>query len=117
MVFWIASVVGLAIAYLFGSTPTGYLAGMLLRPKNSEARAVVATLDMSQRARLSRRPGDGDRIGANTAAPLIYEHSLLLLRSQTAIEDHPDRHLLTGRHAMGRWRPRGPKSLVQQNRS
>jgi acyl phosphate:glycerol-3-phosphate acyltransferase len=31
MVFWIASVVGLAIAYLFGSTPTGYLAGKLLR--------------------------------------------------------------------------------------
>lgn len=31
MVFWIASVVGLAIAYLFGSTPTGYLAGRLIR--------------------------------------------------------------------------------------
>jgi glycerol-3-phosphate acyltransferase PlsY len=31
MVFWIASVVGLAIAYLFGSTPTGYLAGKLLK--------------------------------------------------------------------------------------
>src|SRR5207253_5811813 len=31
MVFWIASVVGLAIAYLFGSTPTGYLAGRLLK--------------------------------------------------------------------------------------
>src|SRR5258708_24204091 len=31
MVFWIASVIGLAIAYLFGSTPTGYLAGKLLR--------------------------------------------------------------------------------------
>ena len=31
MVFWIASAVGLAIAYLFGSTPTGYLAGKLLR--------------------------------------------------------------------------------------
>ena len=30
MVFWIASVVGLGIAYLFGSTPTGYLAGKLL---------------------------------------------------------------------------------------
>jgi len=30
MVFWIASVVGLVIAYLFGSTPTGYLAGKLL---------------------------------------------------------------------------------------
>ncbi|MGX5827920.1 glycerol-3-phosphate 1-O-acyltransferase PlsY [Mesorhizobium sp. 43Arga] len=30
MVFWIASVAGLAIAYLFGSTPTGYLAGRLL---------------------------------------------------------------------------------------
>lgn len=29
MVFWIASVAGLAIAYLFGSTPTGYLAGRL----------------------------------------------------------------------------------------
>jgi glycerol-3-phosphate acyltransferase PlsY len=29
--FWIASVVGLAIAYLFGSTPTGYLAGKLLK--------------------------------------------------------------------------------------
>ena len=31
MVFWIASVVGLAIAYLLGSTPTGYLAGQLLK--------------------------------------------------------------------------------------
>jgi glycerol-3-phosphate acyltransferase PlsY len=31
MVFWIASVVGLAIAYLFGATPTGYLAGKLLK--------------------------------------------------------------------------------------
>ncbi|MDQ8727609.1 glycerol-3-phosphate 1-O-acyltransferase PlsY [Bradyrhizobium sp. LHD-71] len=31
MTFWIASVVGLAIAYLFGSTPTGYLAGTLLK--------------------------------------------------------------------------------------
>src|SRR6185437_8276636 len=31
MVFWIASLIGLAIAYLFGSTPTGYLAGKLLK--------------------------------------------------------------------------------------
>src|SRR3984893_13692309 len=31
VVFWIASVVGLAIAYLFGTTPTGYLAGKLLK--------------------------------------------------------------------------------------
>lgn len=31
MVFWIAGLAGLAIAYLFGSTPTGYLAGKLLR--------------------------------------------------------------------------------------
>jgi glycerol-3-phosphate acyltransferase PlsY len=31
MVFWIASVAGWAIAYLFGSTPTGYLAGKLLK--------------------------------------------------------------------------------------
>jgi acyl phosphate:glycerol-3-phosphate acyltransferase len=31
VVFWIASVVGLAIAYLFGATPTGYLAGKLLK--------------------------------------------------------------------------------------
>lgn len=31
MVFWIASVVGVGIAYLFGSTPTGYLAGRLLK--------------------------------------------------------------------------------------
>src|ERR1700732_437490 len=31
MIFWIASVVGLAIAYLFGSTPTGYLAGKPLK--------------------------------------------------------------------------------------
>ncbi|PWJ87861.1 glycerol-3-phosphate acyltransferase PlsY [Mesorhizobium loti] len=31
MLFWIASGVGLAIAYLFGSTPTGYLAGKLLK--------------------------------------------------------------------------------------
>jgi glycerol-3-phosphate acyltransferase PlsY len=31
MMFWIASVAGLAIAYLLGATPTGYLAGKLLR--------------------------------------------------------------------------------------
>jgi glycerol-3-phosphate acyltransferase PlsY len=31
MVFWIAILIGLAIAYLFGSMPTGYLAGKLLR--------------------------------------------------------------------------------------
>jgi acyl phosphate:glycerol-3-phosphate acyltransferase len=31
MIFWIACVVGLLIAYLLGSTPTGYLAGKLLR--------------------------------------------------------------------------------------
>jgi glycerol-3-phosphate acyltransferase PlsY len=31
MVFWIASPIGLAIAYLVGSIPTGYLAGKLLR--------------------------------------------------------------------------------------
>ncbi len=31
MVFWIACAVGLAAAYLFGSTPTGYLAGKLLK--------------------------------------------------------------------------------------
>jgi glycerol-3-phosphate acyltransferase PlsY len=31
MLFWIASVVGLVIAYLFGSMPTGYLAGRLLK--------------------------------------------------------------------------------------
>ena len=31
MVFWIACLAGLAIAYLLGSTPTGYLAGRLLK--------------------------------------------------------------------------------------
>ena len=31
MAFWIASVVGSATAYLLGSTPTGYLAGKLLK--------------------------------------------------------------------------------------
>jgi acyl phosphate:glycerol-3-phosphate acyltransferase len=31
MDFWIASAIGLMIAYLFGSTPTGYLAGKLLK--------------------------------------------------------------------------------------
>ena len=31
MAFWMAGVVGLAIAYLLGSTPTGYLAGKLLK--------------------------------------------------------------------------------------
>jgi glycerol-3-phosphate acyltransferase PlsY len=30
MTFWIASIIGLAVAYLFGSIPTGYLAGKLL---------------------------------------------------------------------------------------
>jgi acyl phosphate:glycerol-3-phosphate acyltransferase len=31
MVFWIASVVALAVAYLLGAIPTGYLAGKLLK--------------------------------------------------------------------------------------
>lgn len=31
MIFWIGSVLGLAIAYLLGATPTGYLAGKLLK--------------------------------------------------------------------------------------
>jgi glycerol-3-phosphate acyltransferase PlsY len=31
MVFWIGSVLGLVIGYLLGATPTGYLAGKLLR--------------------------------------------------------------------------------------
>lgn len=31
MIFWIASVAGLAVAYLLGSIPTGYLAGRLLK--------------------------------------------------------------------------------------
>lgn len=31
MIFWIASAVGVAVAYLLGSTPTGYLAGKLLK--------------------------------------------------------------------------------------
>src|SRR6202008_1238978 len=31
MVLWIASAVGLLIAYLLGSTPSGYLAGKLLK--------------------------------------------------------------------------------------
>src|SRR3569832_2575438 len=31
MVFWIACLIGLAVAYLFGSLPTGYLAGKLLK--------------------------------------------------------------------------------------
>ncbi|WP_372783853.1 glycerol-3-phosphate 1-O-acyltransferase PlsY [Phenylobacterium sp.] len=31
MIFWIASLAGLGVAYLFGSLPTGYLAGKLLK--------------------------------------------------------------------------------------
>jgi len=31
MAFWIAGAIGLAVAYLLGSTPSGYLAGRLLR--------------------------------------------------------------------------------------
>ncbi len=31
MTFWIANIIGLAIAYLLGSIPTGYLAGKLLK--------------------------------------------------------------------------------------
>lgn len=31
MAFWIASIAGVAVAYLLGSTPTGYLAGKLLK--------------------------------------------------------------------------------------
>jgi acyl phosphate:glycerol-3-phosphate acyltransferase len=31
MMFWIACLIGLLVAYLFGATPTGYLAGKLLK--------------------------------------------------------------------------------------
>lgn len=31
MIFWIASLAGLVVAYLLGATPTGYLAGRLLK--------------------------------------------------------------------------------------
>ena len=31
MIFWIASAAGVAVAYLLGATPTGYLAGRMLR--------------------------------------------------------------------------------------
>src|ERR1700747_2389638 len=31
MMFWIVCLIGLVVAYLFGATPTGYLAGKLLR--------------------------------------------------------------------------------------
>ena len=34
VLFWLASLAGLAIAYLFGATPTGYLAGKLLKGVN-----------------------------------------------------------------------------------
>lgn len=52
MVFWVASAVGLAIAYLFGTTPTGYLAGTVLKgidirehgSKSSGATNVLRTL-------------------------------------------------------------------------
>src|SRR3954464_865417 len=49
MVFWIASVVGLAIAYLFGSMPTGYLAGKLrkgidIREHGSQSRGATNVL-------------------------------------------------------------------------
>src|SRR5215472_6804332 len=43
MVFWIASVAGLAIAYLFGSTPTGYLAGKLLKDIDIRRRGSKST--------------------------------------------------------------------------
>ena len=33
MLFWIANLLGLGVAYLLGSLPTGYLAGRLLRGK------------------------------------------------------------------------------------
>src|SRR5689334_25086901 len=31
MLFWIACLIGLVVAYLLGATPTGYLAGKLLK--------------------------------------------------------------------------------------
>lgn len=54
MVFWIASIAGLAIAYLLGSTPTGYIAGRLLKgidirkhgSKSTGATNVLRTLGM-----------------------------------------------------------------------
>jgi glycerol-3-phosphate acyltransferase PlsY len=43
MVFWIASLVGWAIAYLLGSTPTGYLAGKLLKGVDIRERGSKST--------------------------------------------------------------------------
>lgn len=56
MDFWIASVAGLAVAYLFGSIPTGYLAGKLLKGidirfgSNTVGLSDDASEDKSQRA-------------------------------------------------------------------
>jgi len=57
MTFWIASGLGLAVAYLFGSTPTGYLAGKLLRGIDIRAHGSGSTGATNVLRTLGKWPG------------------------------------------------------------
>lgn len=56
LVFWMASAVGLAVAYLFGSMPTGYLAGKLLKGIDIRAHGSRSTGATNVLRTLGKRP-------------------------------------------------------------
>jgi len=57
MVFWIASLAGLVIAYLLGATPTGYLAGRLLKGVDIREHGSGSTGATNVLRTLGRGPG------------------------------------------------------------
>ncbi len=64
MIFWIASVAGLAVAYLFGSVPTGYLAGKLLKDidiREHGSRSVGCDERVTHRGQMAGAGGAADR--------------------------------------------------------
>jgi hypothetical protein len=83
MALWIASVAGLAIAYLLGSTPTGYLAGKLLKgidirehgSKSTGATNVLRTLGKWP-ALAGTRHRCAKRCGGHHCCPLVLSLAL-----------------------------------------
>jgi glycerol-3-phosphate acyltransferase PlsY len=57
MIFWIASLAGLAVAYLLGATPTGYLAGKWLKGVDIRALGSGSTGATNALRTLGKGPG------------------------------------------------------------
>jgi hypothetical protein len=99
MVFWLASGVGLAIAYLYGSTPTGCLAGKLLKgidirehgSKSIGATNVLRTL--VEMACVGRAPNRcAERCGGDRLCPLVL-YLVLYIAVRHATDSFPNFHI------------------------